>query len=161
MKCPFCKEDNDKVVDSRTSGGGFVIRRRRQCLHCNRRYTTYERIERAVIRVVKKNGGREDFDPNKILTGLKKACEKRPVSTEQLEALVAEVEAYIYDNFDNEVPSSEIGRLVMERLRELDKVAYIRFASVYRQFKDITDFVNEVKPMLVSQSKQKSDEAKS
>jgi transcriptional repressor NrdR len=148
MKCPFCKQDDDKVVDSRSSGGGFVIRRRRQCLKCRRRYTTYERIEGAAIRVVKKDGRREDFDVAKILAGLRRACEKRPVSTEKLEQVASEIEAQIHENFDNEVPSSEIGRLVMEKLRDLDKVAYIRFASVYREFKDITDFVNEVRPML-------------
>jgi transcriptional repressor NrdR len=148
MKCPFCKQDNDKVVDSRTSSGGFVIRRRRRCLHCQRRYTTYERVERATIRVVKKDGRREDFDGSKILAGLKKACEKRPVPTERLEQLATEIESQIYDSYDDEVPSSEIGKLVMAKLGELDKVAYVRFASVYREFKDVADFVNEVRPML-------------
>ena len=155
MKCPFCSQDDDKVVDSRSSGGGFVIRRRRQCLRCRRRYTTYERIERAAIRVVKKDGRREDFDANKILAGLKKACEKRPVPTEKLEQVAAEIEAQIHDTYDNEVPTNEIGKILMEKLRDLDKVAYIRFASVYREFKDISDFMNEVKPMLQSQQEAK------
>jgi len=148
MKCPFCKLDEDKVVDSRSSGDGSVIRRRRECLKCHRRYTTYEKVERATIRVVKKDGRREDFDAKKILSGLEKACQKRPVPTERLEQIATEIETQIYENFDNEVPSSEIGKLVMEKLRDLDKVAYIRFASVYREFKDITDFMKEMTPML-------------
>ena len=148
MKCPFCKLDEDKVVDSRSSGDGSVIRRRRECLKCHRRYTTYEKVERATIRVVKKDGRREDFDAKKILSGLEKACQKRPVPTERLEQIATEIETRIYENFDNEVPSSEIGKLVMEKLRDLDKVAYIRFASVYREFKDITDFMKEMTPML-------------
>jgi len=148
MKCPFCKLDEDKVVDSRSSGDGSVIRRRRECLKCHRRYTTYEKVERATIRVVKKDGRREDFDAKKILSGLEKACQKRPVPTERLEQIATEIETQIYENFDNEVPSSEIGKLVMEKLRDLDKVAYIRFASVYREFKDITDFMKEMTPMM-------------
>ena len=158
MKCPFCKLDEDKVVDSRASGDGSVIRRRRQCRRCNRRYTTYEKIERATIRVVKKDGRREDFAVKKILSGLEKACQKRAVPTERLEQIAGEIENQIYEKFDNEVPSSEIGKLVMEKLRDLDKVAYIRFASVYREFKDITDFMKEMTPMLGATSEQQPAE---
>lgn len=157
MKCPFCKQDEDKVVDSRSSGAGLVIRRRRECLKCHRRYTTYEKIERATIRVVKKDGRREDFDVKKILSGLEKACQKRPVPTAKLEEIAAEIENQIYEKFDNEVPANEIGKMVMEKLRDLDKVAYIRFASVYREFKDITDFMKEMTPMLQPGAEPKSE----
>ena len=148
MRCPFCREDNDKVVDSRSSGEGTIIRRRRECLACGRRFTTYERIEAMLIRVVKKDGRREEFDRSKILAGLVRACEKRPITTEQIERIVSEIENEIYTHYDRDVTSRHIGQLVMKRLRELDKVAYVRFASVYREFKDVSDFVEEVKPML-------------
>lgn len=148
MRCPFCNVDNDRVVDSRAVQDGYIIRRRRLCSHCNRRYTTYERLEEAELKVVKKDDVREPFQLDKIRQGLRKACWKRPVNDEQIEALAAAVEADIYANFEVEVESRRIGELVMERLGELDQVAYVRFASVYREFKDVRDFVDELEPML-------------
>lgn len=148
MKCPFCRVDNDKVVDSRASEDGFAIRRRRECLGCHRRYTTYERIEEAVLKVVKKDGVRLPFQRERLKKGLEKACWKRPVSDEALEGIVAAIETEIYSNFDTEVDSQYIGELAMQHLRELDQVAYVRFASVYRAFKDVHDFVDELSPML-------------
>ena len=148
MRCPYCREDHDKVVDSRSSGEGATIRRRRECLKCGRRFTTYEKVETLPIRVVKKDGRRVEFDRVKILSGLIRACEKRPVDTETLERVVNEIENEVYAHGEKEVTSRHIGQLVMKKLRELDQVAYVRFASVYREFKDISDFVDEVKPML-------------
>jgi len=148
MKCPECGFTEDKVVDSRTTKDGEAIRRRRECLECGRRYTTYEYIERAPLIVVKKDGRREQYNREKILTGLIKACEKRPVSREQIDRLLVEVEAVIFEKFRNEVESSEIGNEVIERLRVLDEVAYVRFASVYRQFKDINQFMKVLKNLL-------------
>ncbi|MCA9266891.1 MAG: transcriptional repressor NrdR [Planctomycetales bacterium] len=148
MKCPFCRADNDRVVDSRASGDGFAIRRRRECLACKRRYTTYERIEEIEIKVVKKDGVREPFDREKIRRGLAKACWKRPVSDEQIEGVVADVESQIYAGFESEVDSHVVGEIVMDRLGRLDQVAFVRFASVYREFKDVRDFVEELQPML-------------
>jgi transcriptional repressor NrdR len=159
VKCPFCKADNDRVVDSRASADGFAIRRRRECLACGRRYTTYERIEESPIRVVKKDGAREPFDRRKILAGLMKACEKRPVGINVLDDIVNRIEHQVTEQFDREVPSKFIGRLVMRELRKVDQVAYVRFASVYRDFKDVAEFVDEVRPMLESSgraSKKKS-----
>ena len=148
MKCPFCKADNSRVVDSRASADGFAIRRRRECLACGRRYTTYERIEESPIRVVKKDGSREPFDRRKILMGLLKACEKRPVSMDTLEDIVARIEHLVTDQFEREAPSKFIGRRVMRELRKADQVAYVRFASVYRDFKDVAEFMDEIQPML-------------
>jgi len=148
MKCPYCKNDNDKVVDSRSAEEASVIRRRRECLECGRRYTTYERVEEIPLRVVKKDGTRVPFDRSKILVGLHKACEKRPVSAEALDAVVQEIENEIYERSEKEVPSKVIGELVMKKLRQLDQVAYVRFASVYREFKDPTQFLEELRPML-------------
>ncbi len=148
MKCPFCQIDNDRVVDSRASPDGFAIRRRRQCLSCKRRYTTYERVEGTTVKVVKKDGAREPFDRGKIKKGLEKACWKRPISDAQLEAILATVENDVDTNFESEVESHYLGELVMQQLRDLDQVAYVRFASVYRRFKDVHDFVSELKPML-------------
>ena len=148
MKCPFCQSDNDRVVDSRASQDGFAIRRRRECLGCRRRYTTYERIESTTVKIVKKDGGREPFDHSKIKRGLEKACWKRPISDAQLEAIIAAVENEVEANFESEVESRHLGELVMQQLRDVDEVAYVRFASVYRQFKDVHDFVSELKPML-------------
>ncbi len=148
MKCPLCLADNDRVIDSRTSQDGFAIRRRRQCLDCKRRYTTYERVEGTTVKIVKKDGTREPFDHSKIKRGLEKACWKRPVSDAQLEAVIAAVENDLETDFESEVESRHVGELVMQYLRELDEVAYVRFASVYRQFKDVHDFVSELKPML-------------
>jgi transcriptional repressor NrdR len=152
MKCPGCGHDEDKVVDSRTTKEGEAIRRRRECLQCGKRFTTYEYIERAPLAVVKKNGQREQYNREKLLTGLLRACEKRPVSREQLESLLDDVESVIFGRFKTEVKSSELGNEVIERLQSLDEVAYVRFASVYRQFKDINQFMNEVKGMLDRQA---------
>ena len=148
MRCPFCKTDNDKVVDSRGAESGAVIRRRRECLECGRRYTTYERIEEIPLRVIKKDGTREGFERRKIVEGITKACEKRPVSSEAIERVVQEIERELADIADREVTSRQIGEMVMRKLRTLDQVAYVRFASVYREFKDIEQFLDELRPML-------------
>ncbi len=148
MRCPFCKEDNDKVVDSRKSPDDLSIRRRRECLECGKRFTTYERVEKHQLRVVKKGGERVPFDREKILTGLLKACWKRPVSTEQLDQLVDAVEVRLSEDGGSEISSHAIGELVMNELRGLDKVAYVRFASVYREFKDPGEFMTELKNIL-------------
>ena len=144
MKCPFCGKIKDKVVDSRESGSGDSIRRRRECIDCGRRFTSYERIEEIPYLVVKKDGRREAFDRVKLTAGLHRACEKRPVSAKSLQALVEEVEQLVTDSSDREIPSRAIGELLMERLRELDKVAYVRFASVYREFEDVREFMAEL-----------------
>lgn len=148
MKCPYCLKDNDRVLDSRASQDGFAIRRRRECLDCKRRYTTYERIEATTVKIIKKDGSREPFDHAKIKRGLEKACWKRPISDGQMEAVIAAVENELEAAFESEVESRHVGELVMQHLRELDEVAYVRFASVYRQFKDVRDFVEELRPML-------------
>ncbi|MCA9103448.1 MAG: transcriptional regulator NrdR [Pirellulales bacterium] len=150
MKCPFCREDNDRVIDSRACEDGYAIRRRRECADCGRRFTTYERLEESVIKVIKKDGSRTPFDREKIRLGLEKACWKRPISAAQIEAVVTTVEHQIFTTFDTEVPSREIGELVMRHLGGLDKVAFVRFASVYRDFEDVHDFVDELGPMLGS-----------
>lgn len=145
MRCPFCKEDKDKVIDSRSSEGGRVIRRRRECQSCNRRFTTRERIDDTIkLQVVKKDGKRVPFDRRRILEGLEGACYKRPVSPEAIEKLVEAVEEEVFQHFDREVPSQFIGERVMRKLRNLDKVAYVRFASVYHDFKDVHEFIDEV-----------------
>lgn len=151
MRCPFCRNDNDRVIDSRASDDGFSIRRRRECLSCKRRYTTYERLEEMNIKVVKKGGEREPFSRQKISSGLSKACWKRPISDDQIEAIIAAVETEIYAEFDNEVDSRALGELVMKHLGALDQVAFVRFASVYREFKDVRDFVDELQPILRQQ----------
>lgn len=148
MRCPFCGHSEDKVVDSREVSAGNSIRRRRECLSCHRRFTTYETIETVPYRVVKKDERREKFDREKLLTGLLKACEKRPVATAALQAIVEEVEGILHNSPDREITTTEIGNLVMERLRVLDQVAYVRFASVYRQFGDISEFLEEVRHLL-------------
>jgi transcriptional repressor NrdR len=148
MKCPFCGHPEDKVVDSRESKEGEAIRRRRECLGCERRFTTYERIDEIPYLVVKKDGRREKFDRQKVLSGLLKACEKRPVSMGKLETLVNEAEAHVAESPDRERSTSEIGEFLMERLKSLDKVAYVRFASVYLDFKDIREFMSELKDLL-------------
>lgn len=147
MQCPFCREGETKVVDSRTSDV-FAVRRRRECLSCNRRFTTYERIEESPVKVVKKDGTRVPFDRDRMRRGIEKACYKRPVSDEQIDELIGRVEAEIYENFEREVPSRNIGELVFNELRLMDQVAFVRFASVYREFKDVNDFVEELEPML-------------
>jgi transcriptional repressor NrdR len=148
MKCPFCGAVDDRVVDSRESREGQVIRRRRECESCGRRFTSYETIEEIPYMVVKKDGRREHFDRKKLRTGLVKACEKRPVSPAQLDAIVDEVETHLHDIEEREVSTSDIGARVMDRLRELDKVAYVRFASVYRKFEDVDEFLRELKNLL-------------
>ena len=150
MKCPFCQIDNDKVVDSRSSEDGFVIRRRRQCNGCQRRYTTYERIAEVDIKVVKKNGVRQPFLTDKIRTGLQRACWKRPVSDEQIEAVVLQIQQDVYKNYEREIESDELGKIVIENLATLDEIAYVRFASVYRSFSDLRDFLDELQPMIDS-----------
>ena len=157
MQCLFCKADNDKVINSRTSLDGLSVKRRRECLNCSKRFTTYERVEESPVRVIKKDGSRVNFDRNKILTGLLKACEKRPVSTETLENIVSDIERVIYDKFEREVDTKFIGELVMRKLEILDKVAFVRFASVYREFKDINEFLNELKPLMTSTKKDKKN----
>ena len=148
MRCQRCKEDNDRVVDSRTSADGRSIRRRRECLDCGLRFTTYERVESTPLRVVKKSGERVRFDRERVLQGLMRACEKLPVSSEDLDQAAARVETRCHEEYDREVPSSVIGTLVMDELRQLDQVAYVRFASVYREFKDVSQFLDELKPIL-------------
>jgi len=148
MRCPFCGYIEDKVVDSRAGKIGDTIRRRRECMKCGRRFTTYERIDEIPYMVVKKDGSREKFDRQKIQAGLLKACEKRPVPMNKLEEIVDEAEAYVAESPDRERPSSELGGLVMDRLRKLDKVAYVRFASVYLDFKDVREFMDELKDLL-------------
>jgi transcriptional repressor NrdR len=144
MLCPYCKQAESKVIDSRSSEDGTVIRRRRECSACTRRFTTYERVEERPLLVIKKGGEREQFDRNKILNGITRACEKRPVSSESIEAIVNSIEADLRDNNDREVSSMVIGEMVMNQLRSLDEVAYVRFASVYRQFTDLNSFINTI-----------------
>ena len=141
MRCPYCKTDNDRVIDSRSSADAYSIRRRRECLDCSRRFTTYERMEETPLRVVKKDGSRVPFDRSQILRGMLKACEKRPVALESLEEITSGIERKLTEMFDREVGSKYIGQLVMSELQGLDQVAYVRFASVYRQFHGINDFV--------------------
>ena len=150
MRCPFCRVDNDRVIDSRSIDDGANIRRRRECVSCRRRFTTYERVERQALSVVKKGGIREPFDREKIRSGLAIACGKRPITEQDIEALVSAIESECYDNYESEVPSRAIGERVMELLRGVDQVAYVRFASVYREFKDARDFVDELEPILAS-----------
>jgi len=148
MNCPFCGHKQDRVVDSRESREGDVIRRRRQCLECERRFTTYERIDEVPYMVVKKDGRREKFDRQKILAGLLKACEKRPVSMAKLAEIVDQVEARLAESAEREINTTEIGEMLMDRLRSLDKIAYVRFASVYRDFQDVEAFLSELKNLI-------------
>lgn len=148
MKCPYCGHLGDKVVDSRESKEGEVIRRRRECLGCGRRFTSYERIDEIPYMVIKKDGTRERFERQKVIAGLLKACEKRPVSIASIEQVADRVEAMLQDRPEKEVPTAEIGAFVMQELKRLDKVAYVRFASVYRHFRDIGEFMNELKDLL-------------
>ncbi len=149
MRCPFCKEDKDKVVDSRSSEGGRVVRRRRLCLSCRRRFTTYERVEEAVkLTVVKKDGSRIPYDRSKIVAGIQKACYKRPISMSQMEQLAEEVEEEVFRQSGNEVTSRFIGEEAIKRLRDLDKVAYVRYASVYYEFADLEQFITEAQGLL-------------
>jgi transcriptional repressor NrdR len=150
MMCPLCRRGETKVVDSRGSQE-FVIRRRRECLECGRRFTTYEKIEDSPVKVIKKDGTRVPFDREKIRSGLEKACYKRPISPDQVEQIINEVESDIYETGEREIPSRYIGEKVFNALREVDQVAFVRFASVYREFKDVNDFVEELEPMLRKQ----------
>ena len=148
MRCPRCKSEKDRVVDSRSSADGAAIRRRRECLGCFLRFTTYERIENTPLRVVKKSGERVRFDRERILLGMVRACEKLDVMMEDLEETTSRIEIRCHEEYDREVPSAVIGSLVMEELKSLNQVAYVRFASVYREFKDVTQFLDELKPIL-------------
>jgi transcriptional repressor NrdR len=148
MRCPFCGFLESKVIDSRESKKGISIRRRRECLSCKRRFTTYEKIEEIPYMVVKKDGTRQPFDSQKLLRGLMKACEKRPIQISQLEEIVEEIESLLQERPDKEISVAEIGQLVMERLKSLDKVAYVRFASVYREFKDVAEFQQELENLM-------------
>ena len=148
MRCPYCEHSESKVIDSRESKNGLCVRRRRECLSCKRRFTTYEKIEEILYMVVKKDGSRQPFDGQKLLQGMLKACEKRPVPLAKLEEVVEEVESKLMERPDKEMNASEIGLLVMNRLKALDKVAYVRFASVYREFKDVVEFKQELESLL-------------
>lgn len=148
MRCPYCEQSKDRVVDSRESKDGLTIRRRRECTHCGRRFTSYEQIEDIPYMVVKNDGTREEFDRKKLLAGLRKACEKRPVPPKELDEVVNDIESALHDREDREISTREIGEHVMDALRELDQVAYVRFASVYRKFDDVDAFVDELKALL-------------
>jgi transcriptional repressor NrdR len=153
VKCPFCSHLDDKVIDSREARSGDLIRRRRECLKCNRRFTTYERIDEIPYMVIKKDGRREKFERQKILQGLLKACEKRPVPVGKLETIVDQAEAFVSESSDRERTTTEIGELLMAQLKKLDKVAYVRFASVYSDFKDVKEFMDELKGLLKDRAK--------
>ena len=153
MKCPYCGYQESKVVDSRHSDDGLSIRRRRECLQCQKRFTTYETVESLPIVVIKREGNRQSFDRNKILNGMLRACEKRPVSYQQLDDAVSRIEQMLLNSYDREVSSIHIGDLAMQELKQMDDVAYVRFASVYRQFSDVNTFMEELKDMLDSRSK--------
>ena len=148
MKCPFCAHVDDKVIDSREGRTGDTIRRRRECLKCGRRFTTYERIDEIPYMVIKKDGRREPFDRNKVMAGLLRACEKRPVPSSKLESIVNAIEKYVQESSERERPTSKIGEMIMRRLKELDKVAYVRFASVYLEFEDVSEFMTELKHLV-------------
>ena len=148
MKCPFCAYLEDKVVDSRESREGEAIRRRRECLRCERRFTSYERIDEIPYMVIKKDGRREPFDRNKIMAGLLRACEKRPVPSSKLDSIVNAIEKYVQESSERERPTSKIGEMIMRRLKEMDKVAYVRFASVYLEFEDVSEFMTELKHLV-------------
>ncbi|MPN24874.1 Transcriptional repressor NrdR [bioreactor metagenome] len=148
MKCPFCGYAESKVIDSRPSDEGNSIRRRRECLKCEKRFTTYETIERIPLIIVKKDKTREAFDRNKLFNGIMKACQKRPVPIEKIQQIVDEIETALYNSLEKEIPSKQVGELVMKKLKDLDEVAYVRFASVYRQFKDLNTFMEELTKLL-------------
>ncbi len=152
MKCPFCDRLENRVIDSRLSKDGYAIRRRRECTDCRQRFTTYERVEISIPLVIKKDGRRERFDRDKLKSGIIKACEKRPVSVDEIQRFVDELERGIQEQGDREIPGEAIGRRVMEYLRELDDVAYVRFASVYRSFKDLKEFMSEVQDLIQEDS---------
>lgn len=156
MKCPFCKNKDTKVTDSRYTDDGTSIRRRRQCLTCKKRFTTYESIESTPVRVIKKDGTRELFDKNKIRNGLIRACEKRNISTEQIEQVVEKIEIKVYNALKQEIYTETIGNWIMEELKELDQVSYVRFASVYREFKDLESFMSELRMLMRKESNENS-----
>ena len=149
MRCPYCKKENDKVIDSRGGNDGAVIRRRRECEACSKRYTTYERIEEIPLYVIKKDQRRETYDKAKVLAGIHKACEKRPVPVEDQDRIAADLERILHEKYEKEVPSRIIGEHIMQRLAKLDQIAYVRFASVYREFQDVSHFMKEIKSMLI------------
>ncbi|MBQ7605243.1 MAG: transcriptional repressor NrdR [Firmicutes bacterium] len=153
MKCPFCENEDTKVIDSRHTEEGHAIRRRRECDVCGKRFTTYEKIEEMVLMVVKKDGSREAFDRNKVMNGIIKACEKRPVTADEIDHIVSEIERGLNNMMEKEVPSTFIGELIMEQLQRVDEVAYVRFASVYRQFTDVSTFVAEIEKLLGNKKK--------
>ncbi len=153
MKCPSCQYNETKVVDSRLNGDGTSIRRRRECLKCEKRFTTYEYVEHVPLMVVKRDGRRQPFDREKIIAGIVKACEKRPVSIDKIEGVTAEIERIVQKKYDREVEAKDLGEIIMEKLAMLDEVAYVRFASVYRQFRDVNQFMNELKLMLDKEKK--------
>jgi len=148
MKCPFCYVPESKVIDTRASENGMSIKRRRECISCGRKFTTYERVEDIIAMVVKKDGSRQAFDRRKITNGIVRACEKRPITMEQIDETVNNIEIQVYNKINKEITTDEIGELVMESLKELDDVAYVRFASVYRQFKDVNTFMDELKKLI-------------
>jgi len=152
MKCPYCAKINNKVIDSRSSKDGRVIRRRRECLECSRRFTTYERLEEVLPMIIKKDGRREPFNRDKIVAGIRKACEKRPISMQKIEEFVDSLELYFQELEKKEIKNSRIGEMIMEKLKDWDEVAYVRFASVYRQFRDINEFMTELEEMLKSRN---------
>jgi transcriptional repressor NrdR len=161
VRCPYCTHEHDKVVDSRESKEGESIRRRRECLKCGKRFTTYERIDEIPYMAVKKDGRREKFDRQKVLNGLLRACEKRPVPIGRLEQIVNDAETFVIDSPEGERTTKEIGELIMDRLKKIDKVAYVRFASVYLDFKDVGEFMNELKDLLGSKTEAAQPKAKS
>ncbi len=148
MKCPYCSYHDSRVVDSRPTEDGESIRRRRECSSCGKRFTTYEKIEEIPVRVIKKDGNRQAYDRNKVLRGIVRSCEKRPVTSEQIEKIIEDIEKVIYNSANREITSTEIGELVMSKLKKVDEVSYVRFASVYRQFKDLNSFMEELKKIL-------------
>lgn len=153
MRCPYCAHIEDKVVDSRETKDGDAIRRRRECLSCGRRFTSYERIDEIPYMVVKKDGKRESFDRAKVMAGLLRACEKRPISTAQLESIVDETERNVQDSLDRELSTNDVGKVIMRRLKAIDKVAYVRFASVYLEFEDVSAFMTELKDLVRSRER--------
>ena len=147
MKCPACGNDEDKVIESRTIGEGSSVRRRRECLSCKARFTSYERVEERPLYVMKKDGTRQPYDRQKLTSGILKSCEKRPVGIEEIEQIADDVEKYLYSEYGREVSTTNIGEIVMDKLQKIDKVSYVRFASVYRQFESVSDFVKEIKTL--------------
>ena len=157
MKCPYCENTESKVIDSRPVDDGNAIRRRRECLACTRRFTTYEQIESVPLVVIKKDGKRQVYNRQKIFSGILRACEKTPVTVAQIESVVQDIEAELFNSMDSEIPASYIGNLVMDRLKKLDAIAYVRFASVYREFKDVSTFMEEINGLIQSSKQDKTE----